>query len=100
MTQTAKCQRTGKKIALIDGFFVCAMMNGDWRFVAADAEEGATEYHVKVSALVKDPATLIDWLATLNEKPWFDKIKFFDFITQLRKDNQIFTHTLTGNDPQ
>ena len=87
-----KCERTGKLIEIKDGFFASPNHSGDWEFVDRDAPSH-NDYNIKVSDLTQTPEALIDWLAHLNEKTWFDPKKFFDFIQDFRNRNGIFNHT-------
>ena len=86
----AKCERTEKRIPLSDGFFVANPGNGEWSFVSKDAPERRADYNIAVANIIKTPEALVDWMAHLNEKTWFDARKFMDFFTRFRKDNALY----------
>lgn len=86
----AKCDRTNKEILLSDGYFVANPLTGDWSFTSIDAPQNATDYNIPVSSICKSPASLVDWLAHLNEKSWFDSAKFMDFFKRFRQKNKLF----------
>ena len=86
----AKCQRTDKEILLSDGFYIGAPSTGEWCFVCKDAPENPGDYPIAVSDLTKSPESLVDWMAHLNEKTWFNPKKFFEFFEDFRKKNQLY----------
>lgn len=71
-------------------FFVVDMGSAEWSFVSKDAPEKHGDYNVAVANIVKSPEALVDWVAHLNEKTWFDPKKFADFFTRFRKENELF----------
>lgn len=87
---TAKCERTGNKIPLSEGFFVADHTCGEWSFVSTDAPEKHGDYNVPVDDICKSPEALVDWIAHLNEKSWFDAKKFADFFARFRKENNLY----------
>lgn len=90
MAKAAICQRTREMIPLAEGFFVVSMGSAEWSFVSKDAPEMHGDYNVAVANIVKSPEALVDWIAHLNEKAWFDPKKFADFFTRFRKENELF----------
>ena len=86
---TATCERTGRKISLIEGFFVADSSTGEWSFVSIDAPEMHNDYSIPVDDIVKSPEEWVDWIAHLNEKTWFDAKKFLDFFTRFRSANKM-----------
>lgn len=40
--------------------------------------------------LLKSPASLVDWMAHMGEKTWFQPKKFFEFMDRLRDDNDLY----------
>lgn len=88
--KTATCERTGKKTLLADGFFVVDTHTADWSFICVTAPKRAGDYSIPVEDLVESPEELVDWIANLNEKIWFDAKKFADFFTRFRKSNNLF----------
>ena len=84
----AKCERTGRLIPLSEGAYVAAPGTGEWAFIAADAEQ-PNDYAVPVARLSQSPESLVDWLAHMPEKPWFDPKKLVDFFTRLRNQNDL-----------
>ena len=90
MPKTAKCERTGKAIPIEDGFFVAEPGTGSWQFIAKGSPENHGDYDIAVSDLIKSPESLVDWLAHLRQKSWFDPAAFFDFFVRFRKDNSLF----------
>jgi hypothetical protein len=66
--KTAKCERTGNQIPLLDGFLVANAGTGEWSFISLDAEEHSYDYHIAISDFIKSPEALVDWMAHLNEK--------------------------------
>ena len=89
-SKTAACERSGIKILLSDGFFVADPSTGEWSFVSVDAPARHGEYNVPVSSIIKSSESLVDWMANLNEKTWFNAKKFADFFTRFRKDNSLY----------
>jgi hypothetical protein len=88
--KTAKCERTGHQILLSDGFFVANAGTGEWSFISLDAEENSYDYHIAITALIKSPEALVDWMAHLNQKTWFKPSKFFEFFERFREENNLF----------
>lgn len=86
----AVCERTNEAVFLSQGAFVADPGTGEWSFVSVQAPEEHGDYAVPVSAIVKSPEALVDWLAHLNEKTWFDPKKFIDFFTRFREANKLF----------
>ncbi len=86
----AKCERTEKVIQLSEGAYVATPGTGEWAFIAKDAPEQASDYAIAVADLSKSPEALVDWVAHLNEKSWFDPKKLADFFTRFRKQNNLF----------
>ena len=89
-SKTAKCERTGQEVTISNGFFVASKETGLWSFISKDAPEMPRDYSILVKDIVKSPEALIDWMANLNEKPWFDANKLMEFFTRFRKDNHLF----------
>lgn len=89
--KTATCERTAKQVFLSDGFFVADPSTGEWSFVGVDAPERHGDYNVPVNDIIKSPEALVDWIAHLNEKTWFDPTKLADFFTRFRKANNLFS---------
>lgn len=90
MGVAAKCQQTGASIDLAAGFFVADVHTGVWGFVSKDAPDRMGEYWIQASELVRSPEALVDWLAHLYEKSWFDPVKFFEFMHAFRKENDLY----------
>ena len=88
--KSAKCERKGEDVPLGNGFLVASTETGVWSFVSLDAPEVHGDYSIPVKDIVKSPEALVDWMAHLNEKSWFDANKLFDFFTRFRKDNDLF----------
>lgn len=88
--KTAKCERTGNEVLLSDGYFVAETDKGEWFFVSIDAPERHGDYNISVSSLTKSPEALIDWLAHLEDKTWFNSNKFVSFFSRLRANNNLF----------
>lgn len=88
--KTAKCELTGNEILLSDGFFVADTATSEWSFVSPDVPENLGEYSIGVSSLIKSPEALIDWMAHLEEKTWFNAIKFIKFFSRVRAKNNLF----------
>ena len=87
--KTAACDRTGNKILLSDGYFVANRSTGEWAFLCVDAPEHPDDYSIPVDSFIESPEELVDWMAHLNEKTWFDAKKFADFFTRFRKQNNL-----------
>ena len=88
----AKCERTGRAIPLSEGFLVCDVESGEWRFVALGAPERLGEYHFALAEFIKSPEAFVDWMAHLQQKSWFRSNLFFDFWRRLRDQNQLFDY--------
>lgn len=88
--KTARCERTDRKVLLSEGFFVAYPGTGEWSFISVDAPEQHGDYWIAVQDIVKSPEALVDWMAHLNEKSWFNAKKFADFFTRFRKENNFF----------
>jgi len=91
--KVARCERTGKRIPLREGFLVADASTGEWLFVSTNAPERAYDYDIQVASLVKSPEALVDWLAHLNEKSWFNPKKFFSYFERFRSDNDLYNAT-------
>lgn len=78
------CDRTGKSIPLEEGFIVARPDTGEWSFLCADAPEKLGDYSIPIRKMVSSPEELIDWLAHLSEKAWFQEDKFFSLFKRLR----------------
>jgi len=46
---------------------------GKWLFVSTEAPERFDEYHLEIERFFYSPASTVDWLAHLSEKPWFKR---------------------------
>lgn len=88
--KTAVCERTGKTLPLTEGAFVAAPGTAEWSFISVTAPEQHGDYCIPVAAMVKSPEALVDWIAQINEKTWFDAKKFADFFTRFRRANNLF----------
>jgi len=86
----ARSDHSGKEIPLSDGVFVASVATSQWYFVATDEVKAEGEYAVPVSALLKSPEAFIDWMAHLQEKPWFDGASFLEFFMRLRSRAHIY----------
>lgn len=84
----AKCERTGKVIPLSEGAYVATPGSGEWEFNALDAPERPSDYGVAVARLSQSPEELVNWMALMSEKPWFDPKKLVDFFSRLRTQNK------------
>lgn len=71
---------TGHKIPLGDGFFIAEPSTREWSFVSVGAFVRYRDYNLSVAGIVKSPEALVDWIAQLNDKTWFDSKTFVDFI--------------------
>jgi len=89
-SRIAKCQRTGNKTPIIDGFFAADYTSGEWSFISSSAPGGVNEYWTAVEDICKSPEALIDWIAHLNEKTWFSPQKFTDFFSRFREENSLY----------
>ena len=89
-SKTATCERTGQKVRLSDGFFTANPATGDWSFVSIGAPERPGDYNIEAALMVKSPEALVDWIAHLSEKSWFDPKKFCDFFARCRKANGLY----------
>lgn len=92
MTITAKCQATGAQIPLDKGFLVGNSHTGEWSFQSSQAPEKMADYAIPLGDVAASPQGLVDWLAHLREKSWFDPAKFFDFMVSFRRENNLFGH--------
>lgn len=85
MGNVAKCDVTGQPVSLNDGVLVVNRETGEWYFCS---QEGEQQVPNKSSFPPVDRAFdqegLIDLLANLGEKPWFDPARFFQKIVQLK----------------
>lgn len=88
--KTAKCERTNEEILLSDGYFVANPLTREWSFSSIDAPEHLADYIIPVSSICKSPESLVDWLAHINEKTWFDAANFMNFFTKFRLNNNLF----------
>ncbi len=88
--KTAKCERTNEQILLSDGYLVCNASTGEWSFISIDAEGHNFDYEIQLDRIVNSPEALIDWMAHLQEKSWFNPIKFFQFFDRFRRENNLY----------
>ena len=88
--KTAKCERTGQHTPLVDGYLVANIRTGQWSFVNVDADEYISDYNFPITDLIKSPEALVDWMAHLDDKTWFDPYTFFEFFKRFRKDNHLY----------
>ena len=89
-SKTATCERTGVQIPVAEGFFVADPGTAEWSFMSREALELHGGYNISASDIVKSPEALVDWIAQLNDKTWFDSKRFVDFFTRFRKANKIY----------
>lgn len=85
MSMTAYCDITGKLISLNDGILVARTDTGQWLFCSPEGEQQVPNRTRFPPVYNLDQASLIDILAYLSIKPWFDPIQFFQKIAQLRR---------------
>lgn len=91
MSKTAKCERTGEVVKIIDGFFTYNVYSGEWNFLSTAAPDDASDYNIDVERMMKSPSALVDCIAHLSEKTWFSADKFVAFFCKFRKDNNLYS---------
>lgn len=76
------CERTGKLIPLIDGYFVASREDCYWQFVSKEAlqPDEDVECELPVASFIKSPEDLIHQLTFLHCQPWFDMNMFMSFL--------------------
>ena len=84
MSMTAYCDKTGKLISLNEGILVVRTDTGQWLFCSPEGEQQVPNRTRFPAVYNLDQASLIDLLAYLGNKPWFDPIQFFQKIAQLK----------------
>jgi len=91
------CEHSGIKIPLSEGVMACncgpdvkIKDGGVWVFLCKKAADKSCYYTIEIAELIKSPEALVDWLAHLNEKGWFDAKKFINFFTRLRNENGLY----------
>jgi hypothetical protein len=69
---------------------------GKWFFVSTEAPEDWNEYHFEIDRFFCSPASIVDWLAHLSEKSWFDAADFCTMIHRFRKATGSFFELDSG----
>ena len=87
---TAVCEHTKERILLYDGCYVGNCKTGEWMFCSNKDADALGQYSIRVTELSERPEALLDWMAHLNEKAWFDPKKFFTFFKRFRKENSLY----------
>jgi len=54
-------------------------------FVSTEAPEDVNEYHFEIARFFRSPATTVDILGHLSEKPWFDAPDFCAMMHRFRE---------------
>jgi len=91
MPSLIACERTGMKLLLKNGKYVCDTNTGTWLFVSKLASK-STDYIVDVGLLSKTPENLILGLCKLKQQPWFNTDDFMTFIKKLKDRNNVIGH--------
>lgn len=86
MLTTGKCVRTGREIAIADGYLVGEPLTGEWHFIADDAPETGADYSIPIKDLIRSPAEFVDWMAHLDEKTWFRPSEFIKCFARIRNN--------------
>ena len=82
-----KCSDLGVYEKIDTGYLVSNFDN-QWRFVSAKSvKEFEGEYAIPVKDL-QNGTQVIDWLAHLGQKPWFDHVAFFEAMIDFRNKKQ------------
>ena len=85
MVNVVKCDVTGQCLSLNDGFLVVRKDTGQWYYCSQEGVEHVPNRAIFPSLqYVNDQASLIELLAYLGNKPWFDAVQFFQKIGQLK----------------
>ncbi|WP_193085972.1 hypothetical protein [Halomonas sp. FME65] len=85
MGNVVKCDVTGQPVSLNDGVLVVNRETGQWYFCSQEGEEQVpNKSSFPPVDRVVDQEGLIDLLAYLGNKPWFDPARFFQKIAQLK----------------
>jgi hypothetical protein len=79
------CEVLGNKPAR---HFTCR--RGRWMFVSTEAPEDVTEYHFEIEDFFKNPSSVVDWLAHLSEKEWFDAEDFLSMMHRFRQATESY----------
>jgi hypothetical protein len=83
------CDQCGKKLDLLKGWISCSNKDAaEWAFVCKSCPEGF--YDIAASRFFRSTESMIDWLAHLKEKNWFDPRKFFEFMHRLRANGSFY----------
>lgn len=84
--QNQDLNRAKAKPDLDSGYFVCNIETGEWSFSEVAPAEFSNAYSFLVSDFVKNSKEVVDWMAQLAEKKWFDPAKFMQFFVRLRSE--------------
>lgn len=90
ISDAVSCDRTGAGVPLSEGLLVADQSSGNWSFISRDAQD-PRDYPVLLSKLIESPESLVDGIAHLFDKPWFDPVKFGEFFTRLRSQINLPT---------
>lgn len=79
------CDITGQPLNLNDGALVVNRNTGQWFFCSQEGEHQVpNKSNFPPLNNINDQASLIELLAYLGNKPWFDAVQFFQKIGQLK----------------
>jgi len=56
-----------------------------WRFISTQAPQEPDEYCFRIDGFFLSPAAIVDWLAHLSEKKFFDPVDFLAMIHRFRE---------------
>lgn len=79
-THKPMCEACGDEIATS---FSCSYEPHRWRFTGECTSKDEM-YYVEFERFFHSPATIVDWMAHMQEKRWFDAVDFFKMMERLR----------------
>ncbi len=86
------CEVCGKNKAISFSHFDAnhnIEVSAGWKFVCMCTND-IEDYDVLISGFFDNPASTVDWLAHLKDKPWMDSDDFLEMIQRFRTSTASF----------
>lgn len=73
----------------LSGWLIFRIENGDCHFSDSEKDENGL-YQIEVARIFRTAQSLIDFIAHMQEKDWFDAAKFCETAREFRDQNHIY----------
>ena len=85
----AQCDVSNVRVKIMDGFFIYNHTDKKWTFQCDETEDKLGDYSIKCDRFFKSHLHTLGWLTHLDEKTWFNKEQFLDFLINFTNKNNL-----------